>query len=163
MNIKGIFSGITEDRFAPDENITRAMAVTVLWRMDGENDAKDQQLTFNDVDPQGYYSDAVRWGVSTGIVQGYSDISFGPDRLISREEFATIMKRYAGYKNIDTSETADLSGFVDSETIADWAEESVSWAVGYGLISGKNDGMLDPKGFTTRAEAAAILQRFLKK
>ena len=82
MNIKGIFSGITEDRFAPDENITRAMAVTVLWRMDGENDAKDQQLTFNDVDPQGYYSDAVRWGVSTGIVQGYSDISFGPDRLI---------------------------------------------------------------------------------
>lgn len=72
------------------------------------------------------------------------------------------MKRYAGYKNIDTSETADLSGFVDSETIADWAEESVSWAVGYGLISGKNDGMLDPKGFTTRAEAAAILQRFLK-
>ena len=139
------------------------MAGTVLWRMDGESDAKGQQLTFNDIDSQGYYSDAVRWGASNGIVIGYSDISFGPDRLITREEFATIMKRYAEYKDIDTSETGDLSGFADAETISEWAVESVSWAVGYGLISGKNDGIIDPKGLTTRAEAAAMLQRFIKK
>ena len=84
------------------------------------------------------------------------------DSNITREQFAAIIDRYAVYKGNKVSNTADISQFADTEEISDWAFESVSWAVGSGLISGKDNGILDPKGSATRAEAAAILQRYIE-
>ena len=110
-----------------------------------------------------YVATAVRWAVSHGIVKGYSETDFAPDKPISGEEIAAIMQRYASFKEIDATEKADLKKFTDSEDVSDWAKANVSWAVGYGLISGKEDNKIDPLGNATRAETAAILQRFLDK
>lgn len=86
-----------------------------------------------------------------------------PNQLISREEMAAIINRYASYKGMNTSATGNLLKFADQTQIAAWAKENVSWAVGAGILSGKDNNLLDPQGKTTRAEAAAILQRFLEQ
>lgn len=158
----GLFRGVTETTFAPDASLTRAMLVTVLWRAEGQP-VVNYLMTFTDVDAGAYYGEAVRWAASEGIVKGYSDEAFTPDNLITREQFAAIMQRYAEYKGIETSEIDDLSQFTDAGDVSGWALGNMQWAVGTGLITGRNDGSLDPQGSTTRAEAAAILQRFLEK
>lgn len=138
------------------------MLVTVLWRIEDEP-VVNYLMTFSDVDQTTYYSEAIRWAASEGIVKGYSETEFAPDKLISREEMAAIMSRYADYKSVDTSVKGDLTKFADASLVADWAREDVAWAVGYGLILGRDNNMLDPQGSTTRAETAAILQRYLEK
>ena len=162
VNENGLFSGVTETMFAPSEAITRGMLVTVLWRME-DKPVVNYLMTFDDVSENAYYAEAVRWAASNGIVKGYSDTEFAPDKLISREEIAAIMQRYATFKGIDTTEKVDLSKFTDHAAVSEWAKANVEWAVGYGLISGKDGNILEPQGNTTRAEAAAILQRFLEK
>ena len=157
----GLFSGVSATEFAPDEAITRGMLVTVLWRSENEP-VVNYLMTFDDVDQEAYFAEAVRWAASEGIVLGYSDTEFAPDQMISREEMAAILNRYADYKGLDTSASGDLSQFTDQAQIADWARENVAWAVGYGLIGGKEDGQLDPQGSATRAETAAMLQRFFE-
>ena len=159
---KGLFSGTTETTFSPNMAITRAMLVTVLWRAE-EKPAVDYLLSFEDIDKEAYYAEAVRWAASVGIVKGYSDTEFAPDKLISREEMAAIINRYAAEKGVDTSVRGDLTKFTDQDQISDWARANVEWAVGYGLISGKENNMLDPQGSTTRAEVAAILQRLMEQ
>ena len=157
----GLFSGVSATEFAPDEAITRGMLVTVLWRSENEP-VVNYLMTFEDVDQEAYYAEAVRWAASEQIVLGYSDTEFAPDQLISREEMAAILNRYADYKGVDTSVSGDLSRFTDESQIADWARENVAWAVGYGLINGRDNGQIDPQGSATRAETAAMLQRFLE-
>ena len=159
---QGLFSGVTATSFAPDEAITRGMLVTVLWRSEKEP-VVNYLMTFSDVDEQAYYAEAVRWAASERIVRGYSDTEFAPNQLISREEMAAIINRYAVYKGLDASASGDLTGFADQAQIADWARENLAWAVGNGIISGKENNLLDPQGSTTRAETAAILQRLLEK
>ena len=161
-NENGLFAGTTQTTFSPDEAITRGMLVTVLWRME-QQPVVNYLTTFADVEPEAYYSEAVRWAASEKIVLGYSESVFAPDKQISREEIAAIMNRYADYKGTDTGVSGDLTRFADQAQIADWARENVAWAVGYGLLSGKDNNLLDPQGHTTRAETAAILNRFLKK
>lgn len=156
----GWFSGTTDVTFSPNEPITRGMLVTVLWRMEAKP-VVNYLMTFEDVDASAYYGEAVRWAASEGIVKGYSDTEYAPDKRISREEMAAIINRYADYKGMEIKEAGDLTQFADSGQIAEWARENVSWAVGAGLLSGKGNGILDPQGNTTRAEAAAILQRLI--
>ena len=157
----GLFSGVSDTSFAPNEPVTRGMLVTVLWRAAGEPSASAS--AFADVPADAWYAKAVAWANVNGIVQGYDASTFAPDDRITREQLAAIFQRYAGFKGMETSGRGDLSQFGDTGALSNWAQEGVSWAVGAGLISGKGDGVLDPQGATTRAEAAAILQRFLEK
>ena len=161
----GLFTGISGTEFDPNGGITRAMIVTVLYRAEGEPDIGNEGRSdsFDDVVLQSWYGPAVYWAQMNGVVKGYSDEVFAPDKLITREEMTAIMYRYADYKGVDTSAAGDLSQFSDQAQIANWARGNVEWSVGYGLISGRSDGTLDPKGNITRAETAAILQRFLER
>lgn len=158
----GLFFGITEDRFAPDTAVSRGMMVTALYRAEGEPQISGESR-FADVSANQYYTSAVIWAETNGIVKGYSDTEFAPDKLISREEAAAIMKRYASYKGTGADAKADLTKFSDEKQIADWARSSLEWAVGYGLITGKENGVIDPQSNITRAEAAALLQRYFVK
>ena len=157
----GLFSGVSDTSFAPNDPVTRGMLVTVLWRAAGE--PSSSASAFADVPSDAWYAKAVAWANANGIVQGYDASTFAPDDRITREQLAAIFQRYAGFKGMETSGRGDLSQFGDTGALSNWAQEGVSWAVGAGLISGKGDGVLDPQGATTRAEAAAILQRFLEK
>ena len=157
----GLFSGVSDTSFAPNEPVTRGMLVTVLWRAAGEPSASAS--AFADVPADAWYAKAVAWANVNGIVQGYDASTFAPDDRITREQLAAIFQRYAGFKGMETSGRGDLSQFGDTGALSNWAQEGVSWAVGAGLISGKGDGVLDPLGSATRAEVAAILQRFLEK
>lgn len=157
----GLFSGVSDTSFAPNDPVTRGMLVTVLWRAAGEPSASAS--AFADVPADAWYAKAVAWANVNGIVQGYDASTFAPDDRITREQLAAIFQRYAGFKGMETSGRGDLSQFGDTGALSNWAQEGVSWAVGAGLISGKGDGVLDPQGATTRAEAAVILQRFLEK
>ena len=160
-NENGLFSGMTANTFAPNEAITRGMLVTVLWRTE-KQPAVDYLMTFDDVSEDAYYAEAVRWAASEGIVKGYSETEFAPDKLISREEMAAVINRYADYKGISGT-AGDLSKFADESLVAGWARDNVEWAVGSGLISGTDENRLNPQGNTTRAETAVILQRLLEK
>lgn len=159
---KGLFSGVTEEYFAPEESITRGMLVTVLWRMESKP-VVNYLMRYEDVDQSAYYAEAIRWAASEGIVNGYSETEFAPDKEITREEFAAIINRYADYIGEGDGNKASITGFADSNEVSNWAYENMRWAVGTGLINGTDGNRLDPQGITTRAEAAAILQRFLEK
>ena len=158
----GLFNGITENLFGPNLPMTRAMLVTVLYRAEGKP-AVTRNIPFADIDMNEYYADAVIWASTNGIVKGYDENTFGPDDNVTREQIAAILMRYADYKELETTQNGDLSQFVDEELISDWARENVAWAVGAELINGRGNGILDPLGDATRAEVAAILQRFLEK
>ena len=159
---QGWMNGTGDGLFDPDGNMTRVMFVTILYRAEGQPQTNDI-LNFDDVAENAYYAEAVSWASENGIIAGVSDTEFVPDKNITREEMAAVMSRYADYKGINTNSQGDLTIFTDASTVSGWAREYMNWAVGTGLISGKGDNMLDPLGSATRAEAAAILQRFLEK
>ena len=157
----GIFSGVSETLFAPDMQITRAMLVTVLHRMDGEKKS-DSAMPFDDVPAGSWYYEAVRWAASENIVNGVSEKKFSPEMNITREQFATILIRFASYKGYDvTAEKTDISSFMDNGSVSSYAKNAVAYAVGSGLIAGKTPTTINPKDTATRAEAALILQRFI--
>ena len=159
----GLFSGVSETEFAPNMQITRAMLVTVLYRMDGSAKS-DADIPFVDVPSGSWYCEAVRWAASEKIVNGTSENKFSPEMNITREQLATILMRYASYKGYDVvSQMKDISSYKDSSAVSAYAKDAVSYAVGSGLISGKTPTTVNPKDTATRAEAAAILQRFLSK
>ena len=158
----GLFSGMSATTFEPDTAITRGMIVTVLWRAENEP-VVNYLMTFVDVDQTAYYAEAVRWAASNNIVEGYDAATFAPNTPITREQIAAILERYADYKGMATEETDDLARFTDTAQVSGWALGNVQWAVGAGLIAGRDNGSLDPQGSATRAEVAAILHRFLEK
>lgn len=159
---QGWMSGTGDGIFDPDGNMTRGMFVTILYRAEGQPQTNNV-LKFDDVDGNAYYANAVRWASENGIIAGVSDTEFVPEQNITREEMAAVMSRYANYKGMNTDGRGDLTVFTDANDVSGWARENMSWAVGTGLISGKGDSILDPLGSTTRAEAAAIVQRFLEE
>lgn len=110
-----------------------------------------------------WFYDAVKYAVENKLFAGVSEKVFAPDKLVTREEIAVIMKHYADFKGITTNEKLDLTKFADAEQIADWARSNMEWAIGYGLFLGKENGCLDSKGNATCAEFAAILHRFFGK
>ncbi len=156
-----LFQGTGNQQFTPEGNMTRGMLVTVLYRLAYEPEAA--QVDFGDIDQQAYYSDAVAWAASNGVVTGYSDHAFGPDDDITREQLATILYRYAKNHTATTGQTAALSTFADASQISPYAAEAMSWAVSSGLINGVGNNQLAPEGEATRAQVATMLMRFCEK
>ena len=154
-----LMDGTSSTTFAPLMTTNRAMIVTILWRLEGQPET-DATLSFTDVESGVWYTDAVNWAASKGIVKGYSDTVFAPNDTVTREQLATILYRYAETKGYDVTAEGNLSTFADGTNTSSWAAEAMEWAVGSGLLSGKDGGKLDPTGTATRAEIATILMRF---
>ncbi|MDD4121897.1 MAG: S-layer homology domain-containing protein, partial [Eubacteriales bacterium] len=158
VHSKGLFTGMGQDTFSPNFTMTRAMLVTVLHRLAGTPNANGDM--FDDVMAGQWYSDSVTWAAESGIVSGYSSGLFGSNDPITREQMVTILYRYAKEMGYNITASADLAGFTDAGQTSSWSQDAVRWAVAAGLISGKGNGILDPKGKATRAEVALIFMRF---
>ncbi len=156
----GIMNGAGNGTFAPDTVMSRAMLVQVLYNLEGKPEAAD--CAFTDVAADAWYADAVAWAADAGIVTGVSDTTFAPDQMMTREQIATILYRYAAYKNYDVTASNDLSSYTDAGQIGSYAVEAMQWANGAGLITGSTATTLNPLGSATRAEVATILMRFLE-
>jgi len=152
---KGLMNGVSDTTFAPNATTTRAMIVTILWRLDGK--AAGGATTFTDVAADSWYADAVAWAAKYGIVTGYDAATFGPNDPITREQLATILYRFNNYRG--GSLMASELDFVDAGSVSGYAVDAMKWAVGQGLVNGM-DGKLNPAGFATRAQVAAILHRY---
>ena len=166
---RNIMTGLRDKYFGPSENIVRAQFAVILHRMEG-TPAIAYTDRFPDVQDEIWYTDAILWAASTGVVTGYTATNcFGPSDNINREQMAVMMYRYAKYKKYDLSDTADYSSYEDAANVQEYAKEAMSWAVGAKIITGKTKPgentptMLDPQGYAIRAECAAIIQRFLEK
>ncbi len=156
----GLFSGTDSRSFSPNASMTRAMLVTVLYRLEGEPTVTGRS-SFTDVRSGAYYEKAVIWAAANGIVTGTDSTSFSPDAKVTREQLAAILYRYAQYRKLDTDVSAKLNSFTDTDSVSAYASEALGWAVSEGLINGAS-GKLMPKGDATRAQVAAILHRFVK-
>ena len=149
-----LMNGTSTTAFAPNENMSRAMLATVLYRMSGET--SEAGSSFGDVSSSAYYAAAVSWASSKGIVNGTGADAFSPNASITREQFAAMLYRYAG----EPSVSADLSAYTDTVDISPYASKAVEWCVAKGILSGKSATRLAPQDTATRAECAAMLQRF---
>ena len=158
---KGLFSGTEENTFSPNMAMTRSMLVTVLYRMDG-SPAVTAANTFTDVGAGQWYTDAVIWANASGIVTGYGEGKFGTNDPITREQMAAILYRYAQAKGYDVTKTDELTAFTDASSVSTWAEPAVKWAVSQELMTGTSSTTLSPTGTATRAQVAAILQRYIE-
>ena len=158
---KGLMTGTGGSTFSPDRELTRAQLVTILWRMEGEP-AGEQTLSFSDVVSDTWYTNAVQWATSEGIVTGYSSGAFGPGDSVTREQFAAILYRYAQLKDVDVSvgEDTNILSYDDVFSISQWAMEAMQWACGAGIIQGVTDTAISPKTSVSRAQAAVMLMRF---
>ena len=158
-----LMTGLNETTFGPVQYLARAQFSVILYRMN-----ESPEITyidkFPDVKEGVWYTNAILWANSTGVVNGYSDTGlFGPGDNINREQMAVMMYRYAKYQDYDVSQKADFSQFVDASRVNSFAEEAMQWAVGTGIITGKDNGTkLDPQGNASRAECATIIMRFKK-
>ncbi|MCL2563494.1 MAG: S-layer homology domain-containing protein, partial [Oscillospiraceae bacterium] len=158
---RGIVTGTTPTTFAPNDTLTRAAAVTLLYRLDGMIDT-GLGATFNDVCCCAWYHDAVAWAASLGIVQGVGDGRFAPGNDMTRQEMAVVLWRYAAATGQDVTVQEDFTlDFPDAEQVSGWAVKAMRWAVHRRVIRGNDRGELQPLGTATRAEAAVLLQRFV--
>jgi len=157
--------GTSSTQFSPNKAITRGMIVTILWRIAGTPDVNsefgNQNSEFKDVDAGTWYTDAVKWAASNGIVSGYGDGTFGPNDNITREQFAMMLYRYEHVSGRIPVSVADYPAFADGDKISGYATFSVNALVRQGIINGKAGNLFDPQGMATRAESAAMLARFL--
>jgi hypothetical protein len=154
-----LFNGTSKTQFSPNAEMTRAMLVTVLYRLEGMPAVKGANA-FKDVAPGEWYTDAVLWATENGIATGYGNGLFGTHDAITREQMAAMLYRYAQFKKYDTRKTNNLTGFSDSGSIASYALTAIKWANAEELITGRTSTTLAPKGIATRAEVSAILMRF---
>ena len=156
-----LMNGTSSTQFAPNLSTTRGMIVTILHRLEGSPTIIGDNR-FTDVGADTYYQSAINWAAANGIVTGYDLTHFGPNDKITREQLATILYRYAKYKNYDTKINAQNMNFSDIQQISGYAKESIEWAYQNELVKGNNN-MLNPTGKATRAEVAQILMRFCEK
>lgn len=159
---KGIMDGTGADRFSPNAPLTRAMIVTILYRMDG-SPAMSGASDFKDVDSNKWFAKAVAWAAANGIVNGYGSGLFGPNDPVTREQLAAILYRYAVYGGM-TAVTLEenLGSFADTAQLSAYAIQAMNWAVGQGLINGSGSNLV-PKAQATRAQVAAIIHRYLER
>lgn len=160
----GLFAGMTPTTFAPNATMTRAMLVSVLWRLAGAPAPKAPN-TFVDVPDGAWYTDAVTWAAENGVVSGIGGSRFDPSGFVTREQTAEILYNYAHSKGYDVSARADLTAFPDAASVSGWAEEALSWANAAGLINGTvRDGqtILAPQGSASRAQVAMILMNYVE-
>ena len=156
----GLFAGTSDTTFSPNASMTRAMLVTVLYRLEGQPTVNGRS-GFSDVQYNGYYEDAVTWAADNGIVNGTSTTTFSPNANVTREQMAAILYRYAQYKKYNTAASSGLNGFTDHASVSGYAAASLEWAVAEKLVNG-SAGKLMPTGNATRAQVAAILHRFVE-
>ena len=159
-----LFSGTAKGRFSPDDSMTRAMLVTVLWRLEGQPQPTKAE-EFTDVENGTWYSNAVAWAAENGIVNGVGNGLFNPNGNVTREQIATIMLRYAGIKGYDTTQRADISVYPDAGKVSAYATDAIRWANAAGIISGSSENgkvLILPQGNATRAQVATILMRYVK-
>ena len=158
---KGLMAGVSDDKFAPEMNLSRSMVVQILWAMAGKP-AVNYTMTFEDVTAGSWYAEAVRWAASEGISSGYSAEAFGPNDALTREQLAVMLYAYARKQNVDVSvgENTNILSYNDAFSISEWAIPAMQWACGEGLISGTPAGDLLPTTVATRAQVAVILNNF---
>lgn len=156
---KGMMAGTAADVFAPNATTTRAMIVTILYRLEG-SPAVTGTNAFADVPASQWYTDAVNWAAANQIVKGTSATTFAPNDSITREQMAAILYRYAQYKGYDVTKKADLSGYSDNGQVSAYAKDALAWANAAKLINGVTNTTLAPQGNATRAQVSAILHRF---
>lgn len=158
-----IMTGYNTTTFAPNNKVTRGMVVSILYKMEGSPKVSGDSK-FTDVKSTEYYAKAIKWATDKGIVKGYTGINkFKPNDNIKRQDFVIILRNYAKYKNKNVNVTASLLKYKDYKIIDSYANASMQWAVGTGVITGNSDGTLNPQGTATRAEAAAIIQKYCNK
>lgn len=157
----GLMQGEGENTFNPNGKLSRAMLVTILYRLEQEP-AVGRGSMFSDVGSGQWYTEAVIWAAEKGIVNGYEDGRFGLNGSVTREETAAMLMRYAEFKHIDTSAAGSISGYRDGAKVSAWAEGALSWAGSVGLIRGDDNNSLNPQGQASRAETATILQRLVE-
>ena len=156
----GLMNGMSEDIFAPNTPLTREMLAVVLYNVEGQPESAGVN-PFTDVKADIWYTDAILWANENGIVAGYDNGAYGVGDLITREQFATILYRYAQFKGYDTTQGGmAVREFSDYENISDYARPAMAWAVNAGIMGGMDDGTLMPQGKATRAEAATMLMNF---
>lgn len=154
----GIMAGVSTTAFQPNGSLTRGQVVQILHNLEGKPE-ETAEAPFTDT--AGHWAlEAIAWAAQNNVVAGYNDGTFGPEKLVTREEFAQMMYNYAKFKGYDLTAGGDLAQFPDAGAISDWAETALSWANGKGLINGHDNGTIDPQGNTTRAQAASIMKNF---
>ncbi len=156
-----LMNGTSKTAFSPDDTLTRAMLVTILWRMEGEPTVMPSG--FRDVASGKWYTSAVDWALDEGVIQGYPDATFRPDEPITREQAAVILFRYAPVMGRSNAERSDLSKYSDVSEVSAYARKAMSWANACGILSGYPDGTLRPGDQATRAQIAKMIVTFLKK
>lgn len=155
-----MMNGVSSRAFAPNANLTRGMLVQILYNLEGK--PKGTAANFSDVQADAWYAEAVGWAASNKVVTGYADGTFRPNAAVTREQAAAILYRYAQSKGIDVSvgENTNILSYVDVQQASEYAIPALQWAVGAGVLNGKNGSRLAPTGTATRAEIAAIMQRW---
>jgi len=158
----GLMTGTSVNTFNPEGTMTRAMLVTVLYRLSG--DTGSYLGSFTDVPPGKWYENAVAWAAKRGIARGVGNNRFSPDGEITREQLAVMLHNFAKYKGLDVSvsNSTVLDSHADTGSISSWASEAMAWAVSNGIITGDDSGNLNPQSFASRAEVAAMLKRFIE-
>lgn len=151
---RNLFLGVGDTEFAPQSTMTRGMLATVLYRLESEPDANIQNM-FHDVQENAYYTDGVNWAAENGVVKGYGDGTYKPEQIISRQELVVMLYRNAKEPAVEDG----ALDFPDAEDIHGYAKAAMRWAVDNGIIVGM-DGKLNPEGWATRAQVAAVLMRF---
>ena len=154
---QGLLEGTTPTTMEPNATLTRAQLAQILYNLEGKPQVQGD-LDFTDVAEGKWYYAAILWANQEGVVDGMSPDTFAPNEDISRQDLALMLYRYAGEPTV----TGDLDGFKDAGQVGDWAEEAITWAVEEGIIDGMTPTTLEPTGTATRAQAAAMLQRFLE-
>ncbi|MEG2187523.1 MAG: S-layer homology domain-containing protein, partial [Clostridia bacterium] len=157
-----IMSGMSQITFEPETELSRAMLVTMLYRIDGKP-AVSSKPSFKDVASGMWYTDAIAWAEANKIISGMGDGNFAPNASIQRQQMAAILYRYMQFKGRDVSGSSELTAFTDAKMIGDWALPAMKWAVQEKLISGRTASTLEPLGTAKRAEVAMVMMRWLQK
>ncbi|MGM9639994.1 MAG: S8 family serine peptidase [Faecousia sp.] len=157
---KGLMQGMGNDKFLPEGTMTRAMLVTVLYRLAGEPEVTGT-TAFTDLKAGEYYCAAVLWAVQNGITEGMDETHFAPNKAVTREQMVTFLYRYAKLAGMDVTAKADLSTYADADKVGTYAADAMAWAVANELINGVGNNTLAPKSTATRAQVAAVLMRYL--
>ena len=154
---EGLMDGVAEGTFDPGGTVTRAMVVTILYRLSGEPDMpeSDWGYAYADVDSSAWYAVPVYWARLNGVADGVSDTQFNPTGSITREQLVTMLWRYSG-----SPQSGTALSFADADSVSSWAADAVAWASAAGIVSGRDGNVFDPSGSATRAECAAILMRY---
>ena len=151
-----LMNGTKTDVFAPERTLTRAMLVTILYRMAGSPEVTIDN-PFADVPAGQWYTEAVLWGYENNIVKGLKADKFGPDSDVTREQMVTFLYRYAAYAGYDMTVKADLSAYQDADTVSGYAVDAFAWAIGAGIVNGVTKDTLKPLGTATRAQVAKVI------